>query len=216
MGFSDVKTVSINSRNYTIESTIHNFNRHEIRAQTNVGTNSALPTGYLGAQAAIYNANSGAVVASSDWIYTTETASSIFDCVSYYTSSGYYFSKGSAKIYNGKGYVVESSYQTPNYAPKDKDTTPDDASIRRNQSGEIYGSEFFLNQVGIQPDLILAQGNDGIMGYVRAEDWNCSVATPEEAVAFMAQGGSRTIPLYSSDGITTIGTFTFMASNPNT
>lgn len=34
------------------------------------------------------------------------------------------------------------------------------ANIQRNAKGEVYGSEIFLNQMGIEPELILAEGND--------------------------------------------------------
>lgn len=84
------------------------------------------------------------------------------------------------------------------------------ADIQRNAKGEVYGSEIFLNQMGIEPELILAEGNDGIIGYVRAEDLETdNVQTLDEAIAYMDNRTlSYKIPLYAPDGKTVIGAFT--------
>ena len=74
--------------------------------------------------------------------------------------------------------------------------------IQKNESGEIYGSEIFLNLIGIQPDLILAVGTNGETGYVKASDLDMDEATtPEEAIEQMNNYVSYIIPLYESDGI---------------
>lgn len=81
-------------------------------------------------------------------------------------------------------------------------------TIQRNENGEIYGSEIFLDEIGVQPDLILAEGTNGEIGYVRAEDLNDSdVLTPAQAMSKMVNKEADIIPLYNSDGTTVIGSF---------
>ena len=62
--------------------------------------------------------------------------------------------------------------------------------------------------MGVQPDLILAEGTNGKIGYVRAKDMDDScIMTPEQAMLEMVSDEFKIIPLYSSDGITVIGSF---------
>lgn len=128
--------------------------------------------------------------------------------VTYETNSGYYYSRGQARFYTGDGYTTYTCAATPNYAPKKIASDYSSMNIQRNENGEIYGSEIFLSEIGVQPDLILAEGSNGEIGYVRAEDINdSSVTTPEEAMLKMKNATTSVIPLYSSDGITVIGSF---------
>ena len=65
----------------------------------------------------------------------------------------------------------------------------------------------------LSPGLLLAQGEDGTLGYVRATDLGePQPETPEEALALMAEREAsgytgRYINLYASDGVTVIGRF---------
>ena len=65
----------------------------------------------------------------------------------------------------------------------------------------------------LAPGLLLAQGEDGTLGYVRATDLGePQPETPEEAVALMAERKAsgytgRYINLYAPDGVTVIGRF---------
>ena len=65
----------------------------------------------------------------------------------------------------------------------------------------------------LSPGLILAQGVDGTIGYVRATDLGGpQPETPEEAVALMKEREAtgctgRYIDLYAADGVTVIGRF---------
>lgn len=79
--------------------------------------------------------------------------------------------------------------------------------VQVNDNGEIYGSEYFLNQIGVQPDLISAVGENGLSGYVKESDLNQEFHTPEELLAFEENDEMHTIPLYLSDGETVIGSF---------
>jgi len=79
----------------------------------------------------------------------------------------------------------------------------------RNESGQTYGSNAFVNSPDQEPDLVSAVGVDGTEGYVRSEDLNRDLPkTPEEAVAYNKKlKAERKIPLYDVDGKTVIGEF---------
>ena len=107
-------------------------------------------------------------------------------------------------MYNGNGYTTENCKISPNLTPGTRSA----ALVQENAAGEIYGSEIFLNQVGIQPDLILAAGENGIVGCVKNSDLSRgNVNTVEEAIAYMENKTSYDVPLYKEDGKTIIGVF---------
>ncbi len=88
-----------------------------------------------------------------------------------------------------------------------------------NASGETYGVS---NQSGT-PDLIAVIINQGnTHGYLKASELNCAgggdVTSPAEALAWdkVSQNRNVSIPVYESDGVTVVGTFTIGdASGPN-
>lgn len=82
--------------------------------------------------------------------------------------------------------------------------------ICTNENGKIYGSEYFLNTNGIEPDLILAEGISGIEGYVKSEDINKYADSLEEAMNF--DSSTYTIPVYNVDGETIIDYFIVVES----
>ena len=70
-----------------------------------------------------------------------------------------------------------------------------------NEFGQTYGPNF----EGVEPDLTLAIGKDGVLGYVRlSEIEDGCPQTPEEALKSM-QRRKETINLYLQDGVTVIG-----------
>jgi len=75
-----------------------------------------------------------------------------------------------------------------------------------NEQGMTYGSAAGTEE---EPNLILAKGADGTIGYIKASEYNPPEFTsPEEALEWQANGGLPTeIPLYTEDGVTVIGTF---------
>jgi len=209
-GESAEKTVTVNGYTYVFYSLIHNEDSNEIDYQTTVKTTSAsyVPVGYMGVKARLYS-SSGSLIASTDWSYNTDEVALDLQSDYYRTTTGYYYSKGQVKLYYGNGYNTYDSYATPNFAPSRSVTAdPDAYNIQRNENGEIYGSEFFLNEIGVQPDLVLAENTAGVVGYVRASDLSVSeVTTPAEAIAAMENNATRSIPMYLSDGETVVGTF---------
>lgn len=62
------------------------------------------------------------------------------------------------------------------------------------------------------PELIRAQGDSGIVGYVRYEDYmGPTPSNPEEA---LAQDETFAIPVYASDGVTVVDHLTLAPGSP--
>ncbi len=78
-----------------------------------------------------------------------------------------------------------------------------------NENGQTYGpnmGDLNLSELR-EPDLMLAEDENGTNGYVKKEDLNGpQPKTPEEAVK-LNEAKSREIPLYDVDGETVIGKF---------
>ncbi len=166
-----------------------------------------VPAGYLGVYARLYS-ESGSLKVSSGWTYNSSSASAIQTTTEYATTSGTYYSKGQVRMYNGNGYANYNTTQSPYIQGRTASRLEDIYNI--NENNEIYGSELFLAEYNITPDLILAEGNNGKIGYVRYEDLN--EETPNdlgEAIEYQSNlPDSRVIPLYDSDGVTVIDSFT--------
>lgn len=79
----------------------------------------------------------------------------------------------------------------------------------RNENGQTYGSALYATSPETEPDLILAKGEDGTIGYVRSVDLNGVMPkSPQEALELQSKVKSaRKINLYAVDGETIIGTF---------
>jgi len=79
-----------------------------------------------------------------------------------------------------------------------------------NENGQTYGSSLYAVSAETEPDLILARGIDGTIGYVYYTDlYREEPKNPEEAIAMQKINSRkiRIIPLYASDGKTVIGKF---------
>lgn len=214
-GKSDAKTKTVNGYTYTYWSFISNNGSGRIFAQTSVtAKEKTVPVGYFGCQARIYS-SSGVLKVSSDWDYNKwedAPGSAAYVLIEDITS-GYYYSKGQARFYTGDGYDTYTCAATPNYAPTKNISSNINETVQRNENGEIYGSELFLDEIGVQPDLILAEGTNGKVGYVRADDINdAEITTPEQAAEKTLSSTSREIPLYDSDGTTIVGSFSLHPS----
>ena len=199
---------------YNFVSFIWN-NPGSVGFETHIQTTSHgyIPRGYVGALARLFS-SSGALVSTTGWSFNTTTTSYYLTLKEFPTTSGYYYSKGQVAIYNGDTYNYIDCYATPNYSPL-APRQNNNISVQRNSSGEIYGSELFLNQINIQPDLILAQGVDGTIGYVKYEDLDDRVMSPTEAIEKMENNSDIIIPLYESNGKTIIGEFIVSAGVTN-
>lgn len=165
-----------------------------------------LPVGYLGVNARMYN-SSGTLIKSSGWEYNDTPLLGIANMTPiYYTSAGTYYGRGQVRVYNGNGYNIYTTTRSPYIQAH----SLKNLEINVNENNEIYGSEYFLEQYDIHPDLISAIGDNGNEGYVKATD----LEEPEpnslaDAVKYQKNLQSeRKINLYENDGITVIGTYT--------
>lgn len=81
----------------------------------------------------------------------------------------------------------------------------------RNEHGQTYGSTMNLVSEAQAPDLVLAQGEDGTVGYVLYSDLHAQPATTpdevEERIQSRSYAQEKVLPLYDSDGVTVIGSF---------
>lgn len=168
------------------------------------------PANYVGAYSRLYSSN-GSLVKSTSWSYA---ATSLVTGSMFTTSdtSKCYYSKGKVGFYNGNGYSTYDCYSSPTVSPYS--INGETIEIQKNSSGQIYGSEYFLNQIGIEPDLIAAIGNNGVAGYVRSNDINDEGAVDlVDAYSYNNTVCDRTIPLYDSNGEQKIDSFTIVPGN---
>ena len=82
----------------------------------------------------------------------------------------------------------------------------------KTADGKTYGPSMLYKVVGEEPDLILVRGDNGMSGFVTAEDRDptAHLKTPEEVVEYFKThpSGERTVPVYDLEG-NVIDTFTF-------
>lgn len=86
---------------------------------------------------------------------------------------------------------------------------------QRNDSGQTYGSALNVTSQDKMPNLVLAIGVDGTVGYLQLADFMGELPkNPEEALAQQNKlesnakaGIVQQVPLYAADGKTIIGAF---------
>lgn len=85
--------------------------------------------------------------------------------------------------------------------------------FKENKNGETYGTGLQADILGYEPDLLLATGENNVLGYVRVTDLDePTPSSPKEASKIQKKRietkyTGRYIPLYASDGRTVIGRF---------
>lgn len=202
-----VKTVY--GHTYKYSSVIERWNSSQLAARTYVGVTSgkSVPIGYIGTKAKLYS-TSGVLVASAGWSYNTVAcwghSAPVYHKTSETPKYTYYYSKGQIQLYNGSGYTTYNCYASPNMSST---VSSNIISVQRNSDGEIFGSEIFLNSIGVEPDLILALGTNGIEGYVRSADLDREYVPKNPTDALMHQEQAHEIPLYAEDGKSVLGSF---------
>lgn len=83
---------------------------------------------------------------------------------------------------------------------------------KTNENGETFGNSIQAASLGFEADLILATGENDVLGYIRASDLDDNVSGPEEArhiqnTRIFNNLTEQYIPLYKEDGKTIIGCF---------
>ncbi len=188
---------------YTFESRISHWESDppKIRGSVyiSVGNYKEVPGTYIGGLVRIYS-SSGVLVMSGDWSYADAFPGDVAGCEwnDYYDPANtpqysYYYSKGRVKLYNGNGYNYYDCNATPDIASNANNMM----TIQKNENGEIYGSEYFLNQIGVEPDLILTCGENGVEGFVRAEDLNYDpVETLQDVITYQETRAIKEVFLF--------------------
>ncbi|WP_129599764.1 hypothetical protein [Anaerophilus nitritogenes] len=172
----------------------------QARTVINNDGSSNLPPGSMGVNPKAYSSSTGTLLESGGWEYTDGSSAGYDVPVDVSDYSGYMYSQGMTALWNGNGYTTKSTTASPSAKFK--------SSTRMNSSGETYGTAAKARSIEEEPDLILAEGVDGVEGYVRSSDLNANIAkSPQEAVKIMKNKSPRFIPLYKSDGKTVIGKF---------
>lgn len=215
------ETATINGHKYSFTSEVwdRSGSSATVEAVAYVEAETNVPTGYMGANARLYN-SSGSLVKSSGTTYNTSKISGFFVYSPRTSSTGQYYAQNTGSFYNGNGYSTYTGYKSPIQAlPSSKSASSSvaekvledlmsRAEYEVNENGETYGSAISANTIGVEPDLIAAVGTNGVNGYVKAEELSPEVSTIEEALAQMGENGNvRKIPLYDVDGITILGQF---------
>ena len=192
----------VSGNTYTYYSYIGRGSYPRLYARVYTSSSVSVPIGYMGARARMYS-QAGSLASASDWSYNSVKASAFeVSTAREVQTNVYFYSKGQVQFYNGNGYTTYESNSSPLISLVAKSIS----AVPTNENGEVYGSEIFLEAIGVKADLISAIGENGVEGYVKATDLDGPAAkNPTEAVKQVR--ANRIIPLYESDGETVIGSF---------
>lgn len=218
------ETPTINGHEYTFTSEVWTrviSSLATVEAVARVAAETNVPTGYMGANARLYN-SSGSLVKSSGTTYNTSKISAFYVYSPRTSTLGQYYAQNTGSFYNGNGYTTYTGYKSPIQilsssssksvstarAEKFLEDLMSKAEYDVNENGETYGSAISANTIGVEPDLIAAVGTNGVNGYIKAKELTPEVSTIQEALALMGENGSvRTISLYDIDGTTILDQF---------
>ena len=198
---STPKTVTLNGHSYSYYTKVATESGNAYAWTYANATNGSVPTGYMGANSTLYKEGIiPTAVASRDWAYNTSTSSSHTRGCGMTASSGNYYAAGQVRFYNGSGYNTYTANRSPSLTYS--------GALAAYQSQQFSGlwavsDDFYQGR----QDLILAEGVNGGVGYIRYEDlgFDYTPSTPEEAVAYtLSQPDVRYIPVYDKDGVTVI------------
>lgn len=199
---SDVKTIHLYGTSYDIHANIWTSAwDEEATASTEINSEDTIKVGYTGLSARLLN-QFGLMTQSTSMKYNDEAINGWSVVTPKETGSGYYYSKGLVKIYDGEGFTGSYTYATGMQG-----INLEDAKI--NKYGQTYGNLSECMSPYNEPDLIGAIGINGTNGYVLKSDlYLDEPKTPEQAIALNKKNKApRLIPLYNKDGDKIIGEF---------
>ena len=175
-------SATVMGQKYNYYSTVY-LHADYVYASATVETDnkSNKPIGYMGMRARLYT-SSGTLRTSSDWSYNASACYSASQFTNNVKDKGTYYSKGQVKMYNGNGYNTYTCNSSPNIQLRSLRM----AHFPVNRNGLTYGSDYYSTGAFNSPDLILAEGRNGIIGYVKYADLNeCEdINSLEEAVRY--------------------------------
>lgn len=176
-----------------------------------------VPTGYMGINSQVMRQADKKIIVQTGMIYNTTPYYFVEYATAYTPFTGFVCGCGEVEIYNGTGYYKAKAPQTPYADSTSTNRVSSSTELNKfidypqNSSGQTYGSKFYAEQAGGDPDLISAVGVGGVEGYIKSEDLNPKVNNPMEAMEYMVNFNSnRVIPLYDKEGVR-IGSFVLEA-----
>lgn len=206
------KSVTVYGHEYDYWSSINSTDDTLVLYSTYGTAIDGTPQGYMGLRPRLY-LEDGTLIEAVDWHYNdSDYAVTSSLRVPWIYKDGvpgeYYYSRGQAKFYNGNGYTTYTCNASSNIR------VPLTArSIQINARGEVYGSELFLEELGVEADLIRVKGNNGEIGFVKNADLNLDDCVDNPSDALNVVNGiskDRNILVYASDGETVVDTFTVL------
>ncbi|ADC52385.1 hypothetical protein BpOF4_21949 (plasmid) [Alkalihalophilus pseudofirmus OF4] len=102
------------------------------------------------------------------------------------------------------------SFSNTQHSDEHSDLTDESPDYPINEQGQTYGKAPYSEGPVKEPDLIMAEGEDGVIGYVRAIDLDNNNSTPNQSIEDQKEierEGYRSIPLFEYDGKTVVGEF---------
>lgn len=182
--------------------------RVNARGEVKVQQGKQAPAGYIQISTYLYRSDTqGEYLSKFGWS-TNSATTSHFICSTPYISQpeGYeYHSKLTARFMTSSG-----SYSDPYYS----EITPSaginalSTNFEINESGLTFGSNYYSISTETTPDLVSVIGNNGLKGYVYAEDIAMNDNLAYTLMQAVSEGENYyTIPVYEEDGTTVIDTF---------
>lgn len=201
---SSTDTYRANGTTYDYWSTLF-VDGSKYRTATWIQAPSDIPAGQVGAEARLYNGDTGSLISSSGMKYSTSDYYFHVVYTNYKTVSSSVYSKGKVAIKIGSDVVTLDSRKTATVGGSSRlaalaQSLDAEGNYPVNLRGETYGSAMLSDIVGNDPDLIAAVGIGGTDGYVRADDLSAETTKQE-------------IPLYNVQGTTVIGSFALAPSD---
>lgn len=196
-----VTTPYINGRKYTIYTKVTVTSTYA-KGSISVTPNKEVPSGYIGTHCNLYNAATGRVVATKDWSTNPVPVVGFSSETPTRSLKGRYFTRATAKLYNGNGYTVKGANQSPELV------------LRMIEGINITDEELKERQYLYDTkNMIAALGVNDLEGYILIDDLydeGNNPVSPDEFLELERKNrdrGYRMIPLYDSDGNTIIGEY---------
>ena len=197
---------------YLTTSTINNAPL-EASSRIYTGFGNSVASGNMGVQARLFK--SGVLCQITSYVYNPGPTNNLSTATYGHCGTGSYNSHGFVKYWTGTEYGDFLTFPTDplNYtapAARSADNTSAVAPIKngRNSRGQSIGTAENARTDSDLPELIAAFSTDGKQGYVRKTDViPATPASPAQA-ADLSSKKTKTVPVYTENGTTQIGTFT--------
>ena len=162
--------------------------------------------GYLGAYVVVYN-DAGSSIGSNLTYSGSNGNSHTTYCLVSATPGRSYRSLAYSYVFNNSTGSYDSNWN-PVWSPYQTAYNSDECTYGTNDLGLSYGPITGLATYGFLPDLIMADGKNGAVGYVYKNDFMPPApVNPEDALSNYATQQVNTVPVYDVDGITEIDVF---------